>query len=81
MAIQQLESDMKLADSARKGVIKALEVQGISPYRASLDGGFNQNQVSRYIRGDQDMTLANYERLCEKGLGLPVGVVLEMGRA
>ena len=72
---------MKLEDTARKGVIKALEMQDISAYRASLRGGFNQNQVSRYIRGDQDMTIGNYERLCQQGLQLPVGVVLELGRS
>jgi hypothetical protein len=72
---------MKLQAQARLGVEKALEMKGISKWKASITAGMNQNQVARYLSGRNDMTIGNYERLCEIGLGMPVHVVLEMGRS
>lgn len=71
---------MKLSEQARRGIIQAISDTGISAWKASVEAGFNQNQVARFIRGRNDMTIGNFEQLCEKGFKLKVRDVLGLGK-
>ena len=71
---------MKSALQYRKGLLEAIRVTGISARQASLNAGFNENQLNRFISGKTDIKLNTLDSLCESGFGLPMDTVYRMGK-
>lgn len=71
---------MSLQEQARRGLREALKVQNMSAWKVSVAAGFNQNQVTRFLNGRNDITLGNLERLCRDGLKMPVRKVIGLGK-
>ena len=71
---------MSVAATYRKGFHEAIRVTGKSSRRASLDAGFNENQLNRFLSGDTDMKLGTLVDLCEKGFDLPMETIFRMGK-
>jgi transcriptional regulator with XRE-family HTH domain len=50
---------------------QAIEDSGITMYKLSQDSGVNRSQLSRFMRGQRDLSLAVADKFCEVlGIGL-----------
>ena len=70
---------MKAAAQFRAGLKEASRVTKISYRKASLDAGYNENQVIRFVSGDNDIKLTTLDDICRNGFGLPFDTVFRMG--
>ena len=71
---------MKSTLQYRKGLAKAVEVTGISARQASLNAGFNENQLNRFVSGRTSIKLDTLEALCEEGFGLTMESIFRLGK-
>ena len=71
---------MKATLQYRKGFEEAMRLTGTSARQASLNAGFNENQLNRFMLGKTDIRLGTWIKLCEDGFGLPCQTVLKMGK-
>ena len=70
---------MKATERYQIGLSKAADVTGKSFRAASLDAGYNQNQVGRFVSGETDIKMRTLEAICEKGFGMTMETIYEMG--
>ena len=73
-------SGKSASDTFRRGFKTVIKNTGISARQASLNAGFNENQLNRFISGKTDIKLNTLDRLCESGFGLPMETVYRMGQ-
>lgn len=59
---------------------EAIQRDGRTPYRLSLDSGVAQAVLSRFIRNERDLNLRTADRLC-KALGLELRLVRKTKKA
>jgi hypothetical protein len=64
-----------------KGMKVAVVVTGISPRKAVMAAGYNQNQMVRFFSGTNDIMLQTLIDICEKGFKMPFGQIWELGGA
>lgn len=72
---------MTVKERMIKGIKVASIVTGVSTRQASLQAGFNQNQLVRFFSGNHDIMLNTLEDICVKGYGLSFDKVYEFGGA
>ncbi len=71
---------MKASAQFRKGIARASEVTGISTRKASIDAGYNENQLNRFLSGSTDIKVITLDDICVNGFGLPFDTVYRMGK-
>lgn len=64
----------------REGIRKAMVIKNKTANKVSVDAGYNQNQVARFLAGDNDIQLMTLQALCVKGLGMSFNDILILGQ-
>jgi len=73
------ENSMKASAQFRVGLERAAKVTGISTRKASIDAGFNQHQLKRFMSGKTNIKLSTLDTICTDGFGLPFVTIYRMG--